>query len=87
MKCHKKIYNEFPEIISIPKEFIHKKGEIIFIADDETVESRKVNLKDFFGMIPDFPERSPQQEAEKRDRLWNKKLYIDCKIEKEGKWQ
>jgi hypothetical protein len=34
------------------------------------VEPEKLKtLKDFYGIIPDFPERFPQGEYEKRDEL------------------
>lgn len=38
----------------MPKEFIHKKGEIIFIMDDEADSIKSKTLKDFYGAIPDL---------------------------------
>ena len=69
MNAIKKTYDEIPEIINVPKEFINRKGEIIFIVEDEERPGRNKTLKDFYGAIPDFPERADQGEYEKRDEL------------------
>jgi hypothetical protein len=65
MNTVKKIYAEMPEIINIPKEFIHRKGEVIIILD-EAPPKKTSFLKDFYGSIPDFPERVPQGDYEER---------------------
>ncbi|MEN6469259.1 MAG: hypothetical protein ABFD45_09970 [Smithella sp.] len=67
MNTVKKMYAEIPETIDIPKEFIHKKGEVIIILDD--VGGKKPLLKDFHGSIPDFPERTSQGDFEERTPL------------------
>jgi len=69
MNAIKKTYNEIPETINVPKEFIHKKGEIIFIVEDEDLPVKNRSLMDFYGSIPDFPERADQGEFEKREEL------------------
>ena len=69
MNAVKQLYNDIPETITIPKEFIHQKGEIIIMMDEPIQPKPKKSLKDFFGSIPDFPERSPQGEYEKRENL------------------
>jgi len=69
MNAIKKTYNEIPETINVPKDFIHKKGEIIFIIDDEADSVKNKTLKDFYGAIPDFPERAAQGDYEKREDL------------------
>ncbi|HON80207.1 MAG TPA: hypothetical protein PK544_17080 [Spirochaetota bacterium] len=69
MNAVKKTFNEIPETISVPKEFIKKKGEIIFIVEDDVEPDKLKTLKDFYGAIPDFPERFPQGEYDKRDEL------------------
>jgi len=69
MNVTKKVYEEIPDKINIPKEFIHKKGEIIIIIDDDLSREKKKLLKDFFGILPDFPERPLQGEYEKREIL------------------
>lgn len=69
MNAIKKIYNKLPETINVPEEFIHKKGEIIFIMDDELQLIKNKTVKDFHGAIPDFPERSSQGNYEKRAEL------------------
>lgn len=39
--------------------------------DEPSQLKSEKNLKDFFGSIPDFPERLPQGEYEEREILWN----------------
>ena len=68
MNSIKTTYNKLPETISIPKEFIHKQGEIIIILADEHISQKKL-LKDFYGSLPDFPIRSNQGNYEERDPL------------------
>jgi len=69
MNAVKQSYTDIPETISIPKEFIHQKGEIIIMMDEPSQLKSEKNLKDFFGSIPDFPERFPQGEYEERENL------------------
>ncbi len=66
MKAIKAIYDDLPETITIPREFVHKKAEIIIIIEDSTYKKTKHKLKDFFGAIPDFPDRQPQGDYAKR---------------------
>jgi hypothetical protein len=47
----------------------HKKGEITIIVEDEQEIKPKKSLKDFYGAIPDFPERKFQGEYEERETL------------------
>jgi hypothetical protein len=69
MNATKKVYEKIPDKINIPKEFIHKKGEIIIIVDEDIPREKKKLLKDFWGILPDFPERPLQREYEKREIL------------------
>ena len=69
MNAVKQLYNDIPETITIPKEFIHQKGEIIIIIDEPSQSKSNKSLKEYFGSIPDFPERSPQGEYEERENL------------------
>ena len=69
MNAVKQLYNDIPETITVPKEFIHQKGEIIIMMDDSLQLKSEKKLKDFFGSIPDFAERSPQGEYEERENL------------------
>jgi len=65
-------YEDMPETIKVPRQFIHKKGEIIILTDSESKEAvagTARRLIDFYGTIPDFPERFPQGQYEKRDEL------------------
>ncbi|MBI5323706.1 MAG: hypothetical protein HZB41_00215 [Ignavibacteriae bacterium] len=69
MNAVKTIYEDLPEIIEIPKEFIHKKAELILIFDDNPSGKNGKKLSDFYGSIPDFPERDIQGRFESRDIL------------------
>ena len=69
MNAVRQLYNDIPETILIPKEFIHKKGEVIIMMDESPQLKSEKKLKDFFGSIPDFPERLPQGEYEDRESL------------------
>ena len=69
MQAIKTVYNDIPEQITIPKEFTHKKGEIIIIIDDTAMITGKSNLQEFYGSIPDFPERGIQGDFSERDLL------------------
>lgn len=69
MNAIRNVYDEIPEKINIPKEFINKKGEVIIILHEETQGRKDKLLKDFYGTIPDFPERPMQGEYEKREIL------------------
>jgi len=68
MNTVKKIYENMPEIINVPKEFIHKKGEVIIIVEDD-VPKKTLFIKDFYGFIPDFPERASQGTYDERMAL------------------
>lgn len=59
MEALKTIYKDILSMIPVPKKFVHKRGEVIFIIDKAKRDNRKEYLKDFYGIIPDFPERSP----------------------------
>jgi hypothetical protein len=67
MNTVKKMFDDMPETIQVPEEFVHKKGKIIIIIDDQG--RKKSFLKDFYGSIPDFPERSDQGDYEERTPL------------------
>jgi hypothetical protein len=69
MKAIKTTYDDLPETIIIPKEFVHKKAEIIIIVEDSAKKYTKNKLVDFFGTIPDFPDRQLQGDFEERDSL------------------
>jgi hypothetical protein len=69
MNASKTFYDDIPETIRIPEEFIHKKGEIIIIIDEKTTRGKKKPLKEYFGILSDFPEREKQGEYEPRDVL------------------
>ncbi|MCI0513079.1 hypothetical protein L0128_07710 [candidate division KSB1 bacterium] len=69
MDATKTIYQSLPETFLIPKAFVHKKGEIIILIDDESTSPKPRFLKEFFGILPDFPERSHQGEYEPRELL------------------
>lgn len=63
-------YEDLSETVTltIPSEMTHKRAEIIILVDEPKFVSGK-SLSDLFGSIPDFPERAPQGEFEKREPL------------------
>ncbi|MBN8220359.1 MAG: hypothetical protein J0L53_05515 [Spirochaetes bacterium] len=70
MNAIRTTYDDLPETVTltIPKEMAHKRAEIIVLVDESGAPGSK-SLTDFFGAIPDFPERAPQGEYEKRESL------------------
>ena len=68
MQAIKTIYDDLPGTINIPDKWIHRKAEVIIILEDETPKGKK-HLIDFFGILPDFPDRFPQGEYERREPL------------------
>jgi hypothetical protein len=70
MNAMRTTYEDLPETVTltIPREMAHKRAEIIVLVDETRVSNGK-SLADFFGSIPDFPERAPQGVFEKREPL------------------
>jgi hypothetical protein len=68
MQAIKTVYDDIPELITIPKEFTHKKGEIIIIIEEDSVEGKN-KIKEYYGCIPGFPERENQGRFTERDTL------------------
>jgi hypothetical protein len=54
--------------LNIPKSLVHKRAEIIILTE-EIGSAPSKPLRDFFGAIPDFPDRGSQGEFEKRSAL------------------
>jgi len=81
MKTIRRIYERMPETISVPPELRSRRAEVIIlpldeIADVDEPESKAVEsevadplITQFFGSLPDFPEREPQGEYEIREEL------------------
>jgi len=69
METIKTAYDDLPEMVMIPKKFIHKKGEIIFIINDSAASDKNTGLIQCYGTVPDFPERLTQGQYEQRDAL------------------
>ena len=46
-----------------------QKGEIIIIIDEQFTHENRKKLTDFYGTIPDFPERVSQGNYEERESL------------------
>lgn len=67
MNTIKKSYDDLPEMVTIeiPKNLVHRKAEIFIITEESDTTGQK-SLLDYFGLIPDFPERFPQGEFEMR---------------------
>jgi hypothetical protein len=68
MNAIRTIYEDLPELVKMPKDFVHRKAEIIIILEDKVRVKRK-SLSEFFGIIPDFPERFSQGGYEERESL------------------
>ncbi len=68
MNAIKTTYEDLPELVKMPKDFVHRKAEIIIILENDLKRNNK-SLKEFFGLIPDFPERFPQGGYEERESL------------------
>ncbi|MFZ5629755.1 MAG: hypothetical protein ACOY5B_11540 [Spirochaetota bacterium] len=70
MNAMRTTYEDLPETVTltIPREMAHKRAEIIVLVDESSAPAGK-SLTDFFGSIPDFPDRAPQGEYEKRESL------------------
>ena len=68
MNTVKKIFINTPEIIEVPEEFVNKKTEIIFISDDSHYIKNK-SIGDYFGCLPDFPEKEDAGCFELREQL------------------
>ncbi len=69
MKTKKTFYEKLPKSISVPDEFTQKKGEVVITVEDNAQKDKNKLLKDFYGLIPDLPERSPQGTFERREKL------------------
>ena len=70
MDAIRRIYEDLPEkvVINIPKNLVHRKAEIIIITED--IERKTIkNALDFYGSLPDFPERMTQGIYESREVL------------------
>jgi hypothetical protein len=69
MQAIKTFYEDIPEHITIPKEFTHKKGEVIIIIEENVVTVENNKIKEFYGSIPAFPEREKLGDFTERDTL------------------
>ena len=64
----KTTYDSLPERITVPRQYVHKRAEVIILLEDDVAEPLP-SLRDFFGSLPDFPDRGPQGAFEVRDEL------------------
>ena len=69
MNAVKTLYKELPENITVPKEFVNKRAELIILIEDVKQTKKRRRLTDFSGAIPDFPDRYPQGKHGNRERL------------------
>jgi hypothetical protein len=49
-------YEALPETISVPREYVNRRAEVIILLENE-VPGQTRSMSEFFGSIPDFPER------------------------------
>lgn len=61
-------YEALPETISVPQEYVNRRAEVIILLENEApTEARQIS--EFFGAIPDFPDREDQGSYEERTPL------------------
>lgn len=73
----RQVIDDAPEFIQVPESLRHRRIELILWPLDEDTKSEVTDDKGWpdgfiestFGSIPDFPEREPQGEYEKRLEL------------------
>jgi len=71
----RQIHDNLNNAIPVPLVFRHRKVEVIFIAIDEqeteenSLAKMDESIGEFFGCLPDFPDREPQGEYETRQEL------------------
>lgn len=72
----RQIHEQLANVIEVPAELRNRRTEVIFLAIDaaDAVNGKSDDAPDFaadefFGALPDFPERSPQGEFETRLEL------------------
>ena len=61
-------YESLPETISIPRKYVNRRAEVIILVEDEAAPAAR-ELKEFYGVLPDFPDRGDQDVFEVRDEL------------------
>lgn len=74
MEAIHKIYERIPAMIPIPEEVQNRRVEIIIVPLDDEISANgetrgDPDIAQFFGCLPDFPERAPQGEYEIREEL------------------
>jgi hypothetical protein len=52
-------YEALPETIAVPREYVNRRAEVIILLENE-VPGQSRFMSEFFGSIPDFPEREDQ---------------------------
>ena len=65
----RRLYERLPKRIAIPDAMRDRKVEVIFLELDVARAPQAKRLEDFFGSLPDFPDRFPQGEYEERTAL------------------
>jgi hypothetical protein len=60
------IFDNLPEVLTIPQDFQHKKVEVIFWPLEKNIFDVQDDILSFFGCITDFPDRDFQGEPELR---------------------
>ncbi|MDD5503569.1 MAG: hypothetical protein PHH26_08965 [Candidatus Thermoplasmatota archaeon] len=71
----RQIIEDPQDFIPVPPELRHRKTEVIFIAIDQPGETGQAQgikdgaIAEFFGCLPDFPDREPQGDYETRRAL------------------
>ncbi len=65
MNAIKSIYKNAPSSIPVPEELQERSIEVIFLPIED--DRKDTNISRFFGALPDFPDRAPQGQLQRRD--------------------
>jgi hypothetical protein len=69
MQFIRQIYEDLPDTIAIPINLRHIKAEVIILPLESKTLSPDLDIASFFGAIPDFPERTTQEDISPRAEL------------------
>ena len=70
----RQIHEQLADVIAVPAELRNRRTEVIFLAIDSPesplcADGNEFTADQFFGSLPDFPERAPQGAFETRLEL------------------
>ena len=70
----RQIHEQLADVIEVPAELRNRRTEVIFLAIDSAespldADGNEFAADQFFGSLPDFPERAPRGKVETRLEL------------------